>query len=164
MCGCSKDKIKGIETTEWGPHFWRILHFFSLKAGTSPPAVHAEELRIWTRIFHLTGKAIPCEECRKHYNEWLVAHPVIFKGMPYASVGSFVQNWWFAIHNNINVLNDKPVFDFELLQSTYSGVNVLFELATITNYINKAAAASQVKISDYKAWKSEILVLNSRYY
>jgi hypothetical protein len=84
--------------------------------------------------------------------------------MPYASFGSFVQNWWFNLHNEINVLNDKPVFDFADLQSTYAGVSVLFELATITNYINKATAASQVKISDYKAWKTEILMLNSRYY
>ena len=164
MCGCSKDKVKGIETTQWGPHFWRLLHFFSLKAGSAPPSIQAEELRIWTKLFTLTGKAIPCEECRKHYAEYLEAHPVNFKGMPYSSVGSFIQNWWFNLHNEINVLNDKPIFDFADLQSTYAGVSVLFELATITNYITKATAASQVKISDYKAWKTEILMLNSRYY
>ena len=100
----------------------------------------------------------------QHYAEYLETHPVNFKGMPYSAVGSFIQNWWFNLHNEINVLNDKPIFDFADLQSTYAGVSVLFELATITNYITKATAASQVKISDYKAWKTEILMLNSRYY
>jgi hypothetical protein len=166
MCSCQAGKVKGVETEEWGPHYWKLLHKLSLKAGTLTDSnFQAEEMRLWVRIFRETGKAIPCEDCRNHYKDWLLAHPIKpFQDLPYLEKGDWIRNWWWALHSDVNRRTQKSNIDFSELAETYASVFTRFEIATIEKYNGKACLASQVKLFDFKEWKKSIIILNSFYY
>jgi hypothetical protein len=138
----------------------------SLKAGTlADPNSQAEEVRAWIHIFKETAKAIPCEECRTHYKEWLLANPIGgFKEMSYALKGDWVRNWWWRLHGDVDRRLGKPSIEFSELSSVYATVFVRFEISTIDKFIKQATIASQVRIMDFKEWKKAIIMLNSLYY
>jgi Erv1 / Alr family len=165
MCSCKQGKIQGVETTEWGPHFWSVLHSTSLKAGTAVLRAQAEETRTWTRVFETTGHAIPCPECRTHYKEWILTHP--FKNMhtlPYGERGDWIRHWWYDLHADVNRRLGKENLDYADLACRYKDVNFRFEMATINKYMNIATHADQVKIMEYISWKKHMTILNSLYY
>jgi len=166
MCSCQAGKVNGVETTEWGPHYWKTLHKLSLKAGTlADPNSQAEEVRAWIHIFKETAKAIPCEECRLHYKEWLLANPTgKFKDLPYSEKGDYVRDWWWRLHGDVDRRLGKPSIEFSELTTIYASVFVRFEVATIDKYIKTAAVASQIRLFDFKEWKKAIIMLNSLYY
>ena len=166
MCSCQAGKVNGVETTEWGPHYWKTLHKLSLKAGTlADPNSQAEETRDWIHIFKETAKAIPCEECRSHYKEWLLANPISgFKDLPYSQKGNWVRDWWWRLHADVNRRLGKSNIEFSELATVYATIFVRFEVATIDKYIKQATIASQVRLMDFKEWKKAIIMLNSLYY
>jgi len=166
MCSCQAGKIQGVETTEWGPHYWKTLHKLSLRAGTLTLAnSQAEEMRSWLHILKETEKAVPCEDCRKHYKAWILANPLkSLVDSPYTKKGDWIRYWKWRLHSYVNQRLGKPNLDFSELTVTYKDVFVRFELATIDKYIRIATVASQIKLLDFKEWKKHVVMLNSMYY
>ena len=166
MCSCQAGKVNGVETNEWGPHYWKAIHKLSLRAGTLTDVnSQAEEMRSWTHIFKETAKAIPCEDCRKHYAAWILANPISpLKELPYSQKGEWIRDWWWRLHGDVDARLGKPSILFSELGTIFSGVFVRFEIATIDKYIKKATVASQIKLFDFKEWKRAVVILNSLYY
>ena len=166
MCSCQAGKIQGVETTEWGPHYWKTLHKLSLRAGSLTSVnSQAEEMRSWLHILKETEKAVPCEDCRKHYKTWILANPLKpLVDTPYIQTGDWIRYWLWRLHSDVNQRLGKPNLDFSELAATYASVFVRFEVATIDKYIRVATVASQIKLLDFKEWKKHIIMLNSLYY
>lgn len=167
MCSCKGSIILGVETTEWGPHYWNVLHFLSLKAGTAQPRARDEEQRTWIRIIQKTGLAIPCADCRAHYKDWLLRNPVkTLETLGYEEKGEWIRLFFYNLHSEINIKkgNDSANIPYESVLIQYKTVNLLQEMATVSKYVDRATHSGQLKIMDFKDWKRQCITVNSLYY
>jgi hypothetical protein len=74
----------------WGPIKWKELHTRAL-IPLSP-----DELKDWFGGFMAS---LPCEECRTHFNQWVLDNPPDFT--------KFFA-WTVAAHNEVNEKTGKP--------------------------------------------------------
>jgi hypothetical protein len=167
MCSCKGKIDLGIETTEWGPHYWNALHYLSLKAGTSSPSRQAEEVRTWPRVLKLLAGALPCPECRAHYSDFLVTRPIkAYEIIGYEHKGLWIRDFFYDLHTDVNRRKDRLLVNLpkEELIAKYSGVSFLAEMATITKFFERASPAGQIKGTGIQEWKKQMLILNSVFY
>ena len=71
---------------KWGPGLWRFLHSLP-RYGESVASTQAV-------LQHLD---LPCPDCRKHYRQFLAAHPV--GGL---DTREALESWIFQLHNEVN--------------------------------------------------------------
>lgn len=165
MCSCKGEIVLGVDTDEWGPVIWKILHSLSLQAGKAQPRAQDEETRTWIQILTRTGVSIPCPECRAHYKTWILTRqPKLLASIPYSEQGEWVRHWLHDIHTDINLRLGKINLPYDDLEVTFKGVNFKQEMATIEKYSIRAAHANQVKLTDFISWKRHCVILTSLYY
>ena len=65
---------------EWGPQLWFILHTFGEQLGKVRPPMqklleYEEAIHIELLIKNLY-KIVPCNNCKKHTKEFIIANPI----------------------------------------------------------------------------------------
>jgi len=80
---------------------WRVLHVLSLLA---PSAA-------WLNVPTALDGALPCPDCRSHFHEWVVAHPL--------TAGTGPRDWVAALHNAVNTRLGRPTWTIEEVLATY---------------------------------------------
>lgn len=91
-----------IDTAVWGPSMWRVLHILSLLA----PAT------AWAKVPVALDGALPCPECRTHFHEWVVAHPL-------TASGDGPRDWVAALHNAVNDRLSRPSWTMDEVLAAY---------------------------------------------
>lgn len=84
-----------ISPSKWGKSFWNTLHWI---AAGYPDAPSDPEILAANRLMLSLEYLIPCEECRKHYSEYLVANPVQL------NTGDALRVYLMELHNHVNRL------------------------------------------------------------
>lgn len=99
-----------IPKTEWGRRGWRWLHITAINYANRPSIREAQIIygRIWSFIGNL-----PCEECRSHALQHILAHP------PDLASSSTLQRWVFDFHNAVNARLGTPVITYEQYRGLY---------------------------------------------
>lgn len=63
----------------------------------------------------------------------------------------FITNWIWALHNEVNADNNKPAYDFSLL-NVYDSVNFQDQLWRLDPVIKRAIQLSGVSLLKWTAW------------
>jgi len=127
-CPCQIPVPDYPDNAEWGPIFWRLLH--GLAEVSQRASLPMDELREWKKFLELIGETLPCDFCRRHYNVYMKQHPFPFlaskssNSTPYNQLNTWLKTFFLNLHNEVNVSNNKPVFEYADLTSAYSHVNV----------------------------------------
>jgi hypothetical protein len=83
----------------WGPLLWKLLHLLA------EPTHNSERLHIWKIVLHKTALIMPCEKCRKHLSEYLLAHKL-----------ENIRTYLWKLHNSVNERNGMSLFPEEQLE------------------------------------------------
>jgi len=139
---------------EWGPILWRILHGLADKYGRLmyPTFIREQEVA-WPKFIEQTQNILPCKDCRSHYKEFYQKNnPSILKDLISEDQASWVQNYFFNLHNEINLENNKPLFEFSNLHSTYSTVNYTFEIKHFEKLLKIVFQYNEVSLLSWLNW------------
>jgi len=142
MCGCNKANhaaaaaaaavkkpaLATADTSVWGAHLWKVLHYAALSAPGREKA--------FVRILEALRHGLPCPECSGHYNTWIQSHPAeiitverhsrqgrtfLFnrvKPVKVATWPSFPQ-WLLDLHNAVNKRRGVPTWTMGQLNANY---------------------------------------------
>ena len=91
----------------WGPHAWKFIHIVALAYPIVPTT---EEQLTYKHFFTIIGDIIPCNICREHYKQHLKNNPITDDIL---STRKKLLHWTIDIHNEVNKLNNKPVYDYD---------------------------------------------------
>ena len=164
-CACKVPAEDYPESADWGPLFWKIIHTLSLHSGTMTNKIAQEdEVREWTRFTTALIKALPCDDCRSHYQSYLASHPyeTVSNG-PYQLFANHNKFWWYSFHNSVNARLGKPPFDYNNLQTTYETICVPATLAALQPVMKKAIRLGGVGLLSWNTFLKSCKLLISYY-
>jgi hypothetical protein len=164
-CACKLPAEKYPETAEWGPLFWNLLHGLAELAGNQKDLnLQTDEMRLWINIITSIQNTIPCDVCRDHYARWLADHPpAALNSMPYALKGPWIRRYWWALHNEINEGNEKPVMGFEELSGRYKGSDITGAWKRLEPVIKRAITLNGITLMPWKKWLGFVRMLQGMY-
>lgn len=84
----------------WGPALWQSLHSM---AHAFPEKPSAEEQRQARNFAEALGYVLPCERCRKHYQDLYSKF-----GQSLELSREDMEDYYFQVHNAVNLATGKP--------------------------------------------------------
>ena len=164
VCSCMIPIPNFPTNCEWGPILWRLLHGIADKYGKVITPLFLKEQEIaWQHLLSETAKILPCKECREHYKTYLHNNPIIIKKLSIQDQKIWVQKFFFNLHNEVNVRNDKPIFDFDKLHDTYKNENFFFDLKHYEKLLTIVFQYNEVSLFAWRAWLKSYKTLQSIY-
>lgn len=146
----------------WGPRVWRLLH---LLAEISD---RRDVCFLWKNVLRSTASVLPCEKCRRHFNEFLNTHSVLsFSNILHITgndVRTAIVNTLFDFHNAVNIRLGKPPFT----QANYDEIYLqhreikLLEAQKLFNEIKASwtpLVHTRVNGSAFAQWKHTLSLL-----
>ena len=97
----------------WGPKLWYFLHTISFEYEPTPNSKNEYAI-----FFNSLKHIIPCNTCKKHYEEFLIDNPV---ENSLDSKDSIIR-WVLKCHNNVNKINNKREWSYEELIEKYTSI------------------------------------------
>ena len=145
--------INNISPSVWGPHGWKFMHYITFTYPVNPTLEDKENYRIF---FEIIRKVLPCQSCRINYTMHLQKYPLTDYVL---STKKNLIEWLVNIHNEVNIINNKPImtpnqvmnlylknnnsnsiFNFKLSKKVKNIILILFIIAIlvfILKYYNK---------------------------
>jgi len=90
----------------WGPIVWNILHQLSIQQEI-PQQFQKDKILQYKWLIEHIESIIPCEECRKHVQQYRRSHPTYMNNP---------KEWMWEFHNAVNQRLGKEPFPFESLE------------------------------------------------
>lgn len=90
-----------MEPSVWGPHAWFFLHTVTFTYPKEPTEL---DKRHMYDFFMKLQYILPCEMCKKHYQEHLYTMPLA----PHLESRKSLVLWLIRFHNKVNVSLGKP--------------------------------------------------------
>lgn len=164
-CACLIPVPNFPTNCEWGPILWRLLHGLADKYGKIvSPLFKQEENIAWINLIGETLKILPCKECKTHYKTYLDSHPTSYlKTLSNDAKGVWIQTFFWELHNEVDLRNEKPTLEFEKLHDLYKSVNFLFELKHFEKMLNIVFQYNEVTILSWQNWMKSFRRLTSVY-
>jgi hypothetical protein len=98
----------------WGSKGWFFIDSIILSYPNNP----SKEIKNdFLNFLTLLKKMLPCENCRKHYDEFIKINPLTEKILE--SRENLII-WILNLHNNINKLNEKKIITLEEFSDYYN--------------------------------------------
>jgi hypothetical protein len=117
------------------------------------PSFIKEQEVSWPKFIEQTQHILPCKDCRSHYKEFYEKNnPSILKKLSAEQQALWVQNYFLNLHNEINVENNKPVFEFSNLHSTYNNINYTFEIKHFEKLLKIVFQYNEVSLLSWLNW------------
>lgn len=116
-----------MNKSDWGPPIWRSIHYVSLGYPVNPTQM---DRRNFKEYFNNISLILPCDQCKKHYTEYLKSMPID------KALGSreALFKWTVDLHNKVNISLGKPTMPLESARMLYVGkrkVDITFLVAAI---------------------------------
>jgi len=164
-CACQKPQPDYPETDNWGPVLWSILHALANKSGhVSVPGFRDDERRQWANIINGLPKIIPCPNCREHAEVWILLNPcTAIKTMSDIELHCWLVNWFYLLHESVNMRTGKPSFNRDLLSQTYSPVSIPGAIARLKPFIETSIRLSGLTLLPWQKWLGHVRMLSSFY-
>ena len=164
-CACAVPAPDFPTNCEWGPILWKIFHGLAAKYGKLVSPIFQRDQEItWPRFIEQTLKILPCKECREHYKEYTEANsPVTLKTLSPDLQATWIQNFYFDLHNVVNVRSGKPVFAQTELQDTYKNINFSYEMKHFETLIKIVFRYNEVTYVAWMNWVRSVQTLISIY-
>ena len=100
----------------WGPHLWYIMHVISFEY---PRAPSEYDKRIYHDFYTSLKDVLPCQDCRKHYREFITRYPI----SPHLDSRSALIKWVIQVHNFVNKSLGKQELSVAQVLEIYSTLN-----------------------------------------
>jgi hypothetical protein len=162
-CACKNPPLNVPEGTEWGPVFWNLLHILAERSGNvGMVGIRPDEKRAWKNIITMLPKALPCDDCRKHFASYLAKHPFNIPDN-YSQMNLYIKTWLYNVHEDVNLRLKKPSFKFEDLNQ-YKIINLRIILPTLEILMKRAIEGTAVGIIQWNGLHKNIVILKSMYF
>ena len=99
----------------WGPSAWRFLHTITFNYPINPTN---DQKEIYRNFFKNLGLVLPCGICEYNYNIHLVKYPI----ENYLKTKEDLVKWLINIHNEVNILHNKPIKKFDEIIDYYTNL------------------------------------------
>lgn len=96
----------------WGPYLWYILHIISFSYPEYPTY---GDKRLYHDFYVNFKDLIPCDNCKKHYNQHLHQHPIT----PALDTRADLIKWVIQMHNMVNISLGKPIMSVQEVLNAY---------------------------------------------
>lgn len=101
-------------TQYWGPRYWYFLHTLIESYPETP--THLEK-SLYSQMFLLFIKLIPCTICRVHFVSTIQKHP------PNMTSKIKWKEWGFNVHNKVNLRLKKEKLSLDKFNELYETIN-----------------------------------------
>ena len=102
-----------MDAKVWGPHAWKFLHTITLNYPENPTDQNKADYK---NFFEILSEVLPCEKCRLHYKENIKELPINLESK------EELTKWLFNIHNKVNLLNGKELYNYNTFIGDYSNL------------------------------------------
>lgn len=102
-----------IDPTIWGPNAWNFMEHVAF---TFPINPSYEDKKNVKTFFTSIGYVLPCEKCRDNYFTHLKKLPLSDNVL---SSRAKLINWLTQMHNQVNIINNKPIITYDKAVSLY---------------------------------------------
>lgn len=110
--------LQGLMPSCWGPALWHSLHSIAM---AYDPSYHSK--KDFYDFFKNLGNVLPCEECKKHYNENFLKQEKLLVDSLNKQNGLF--RWVYDLHNIVNKqTNAKDWPTYESVVKKYENFKV----------------------------------------
>ena len=100
--------------------------------------------------------------CKRHFEEYIRAHPIEqLRTIPYSALHDWIRTWFWEVHNWVNQTLSKPVFSFANLTSTYAPIRIRPVINSLEIPMKKAILISGNNYKKFLEWKSKAILLIS---
>lgn len=103
-----------MDPDSWGPRMWKVLHMYAVEYPAHPTALSKTQAKTW---YHNMISKLPCGECARKY-EALIECAMPLTSNDLASRKALFE-WTVKLHNMVNILLHKPVFDLKDARRLY---------------------------------------------
>ena len=97
----------------WGPHLWYVMHIISFEYPQQPSEY---DKRIYHDFYTSLKDVIPCQDCRKHYREFITRYPI----SPHLDSRGSLIKWVIQVHNFVNKSLGKEELSVAQVLNIYS--------------------------------------------
>lgn len=151
------------DASEWGPILWSILHGLAERSGRPVTPMYAEdERRAWIPLFQLTSDIIPCHICKEHFKAYLKEHPVEeLKRIPLHELHEWLRDWFYTVHEWVNMTLEKPSFPKEGLTAAYGTLSIRQRLKQLEVPMSRAIMLSGNNMKKFSEWKQKVQLILS---
>ena len=162
-CACRVPVPDYPANAAWGPIFWQILHGLAEKAGQGANfGSGPDEVREWQRFLKATGDALPCDECRLHYQRYTALNPIAhFSEVPYSSLKTAVKTWLWQLHNDIREEYGHPLLPYEQLTPLYGSINLQDAFWRLEPVMKSAISIKGMGLMKWQAWVKSFKMLRA---
>ena len=138
----------------WGPHGWKFIHYITLGYPANPTN---ETKKQYSNFFTLLKDVIPCSICGNNYSQHIKQYPLTDEILN--DKREFI-NWGITMHNLVNILNKKPIYNKNLEDLTAENTG---DCPGYTNTsLNKSTSINKYKL--YNTILVVIIILLLLYY
>jgi hypothetical protein len=140
------------EAGVWGPPLWTLLHGLAERCDQIVrPHTTDYAVRQWIRLLEAIPMSLPCPICQVHATEWLAAHPV--KPLLKTPVlKTWIVDWLYEFHEQVNLNRGVPSFDKALLHATYGAIPLRDLFESTKEIITKAKEINGSGFLQWKQW------------
>ena len=165
VCKCRVPVEDYPENAEWGPLFWKLLHGLAELSGTQTNLnMKTDEIRLWILVLTQLKPTLPCDICRTHYSDWLLEHPPeVLSKLDYSELRPWIRTYLWALHNVINIGNDRAEFSWSDLADTYKTINFTETWKALQPVMKKAISLNGITLLPWTRWLSYIRTLQGMY-
>jgi hypothetical protein len=105
------------------------MHIISFEYPKQPSEY---DKRIYHDFYNSLKDVIPCQDCRKHYREFITRYPI----SPHLDARSSLIKWVIQVHNFVNKSLGKPELGVQEVLDIYANLKPQSPFARINHTIN----------------------------
>ena len=126
-------------TEYWGPYYWYFLHTISKSYPEHPTQL---DKKLYSELFLLFIKLLPCKSCQAHFIAITKAHPAKMNNR------DEWEHWVVKIHNKVNMRSKKPKISYDAYMTMYQTIDheILYKFI---NYVQKRAYMNHIPFSQF---------------
>lgn len=98
--------MNSINPSIWGRNAWDFLEHVVFAYPVKPTNIDKQNMKLF---FNALGPILPCEKCRINYSDHLKKIPL--SDVALSSRNNLI-NWLVQIHNQVNIMNNKPIVTY----------------------------------------------------
>jgi ATP-dependent Zn protease len=111
----------------WGTPGWKFIHIVALSYPDNPS--NNDKIN-YKNFFTNLENILPCKICANHYKENLIKHKLTDYVL---SSSDELFNWTVRMHNEVNILNNKQVIDYDTARQLVTNCNDNINNGNINN-------------------------------
>jgi hypothetical protein len=154
-------------TKEWGPQLWFILHTFAEQLGKirdpKQKLLEYEEAIHIELLLKNIYKILPCNTCKKHAKEFILANPIKWNKMRGDELKNAVREWLWRFHNCATTTEAATAkIDLEMLPAIYK--NDSMTASKLSTAFSKVVEQQKLGIPYRLVADSDLIIFRQRYH